>query len=531
MTFTISPPCKKTIQALLVVAAGVLPTAVLAKEVTLQSPDGTVNIIGEYVDYVEDYYIIRTGLGDLRISSSRVNCLGAVCPDLDKDAVDLTIAGSETVGVGLMPLLMSGYAAFLNAEAIWDTSEDGAQVTANLVGDDGFGDDIGRYAVSSSSSSEAFQALLDKSADIGMASRRIKPAEARALKADGAGNMVSPSQEFIVAVDSLVLIANPSNPVDALSIDQLRGIYTGEITNWAELGGQDQPILMVGRQDGSGTRSVFENRLFGEERGQLTTTAQIAEDNQTVAELVNTNPGALGYVGYAFQRGAKPLSLVNECGIATTPDAFSAKTEEYALQLRLYLYTRHDIANENAANFLNYAISDEADSVISKAGFINLGIKSRVQSLEGDRARSLLDPDVDQFEGGVMREMMSAMVNYDRLSTTFRFNTGSSRMDERGLLDMSRLADYLETKPQGTKVMFVGFTDSVGAFASNRNLSQDRAGQVQQAVANFAGDRLSHIELTHTGFGEVAPSACNTSESGRAINRRVEVWIGKDARS
>ena len=73
--------------------------------------------------------------------------------------------------------------------------------------------------------------------------------------------------------------------------------------------------------------------------------------------------------------------------------------------------------------------------------------------------------------------------------------------------------------------MFVGFTDDVGAFDSNRQLSFGRAEQVMAELQNFAGDRLAGIEMASTGFGEIAPTACNTSDNERRINRRVEVWI------
>lgn len=531
MTFTMNPFHKKTVQAFFVAAAGVFPTASTAQDVTLKSPDGTVNIIGEFIDYTDGHYVIRTGLGDLRIAGSRVNCEGAACPILDGRNANLKIAGSDDIGLGLMPLLMSGYASHLGAEAKIDTTDDGAKVLGQLIGDGGFGDQIGSYSVSSTSSSDAFLALLDKSASLGMSSRRIFPAEARELRDNGAGNMVSPAQEHIVAIDSLVLVAHPDNPVDQLTVAQLRDVYSGNIVNWSELGGADVPITMIGRPEGSGNRDLFEARMFGGDPVALSASATIAEDNNAVAKLVNSEPGALGYVGYAFQRGAKPLSLVSECGIRATPDAFSAKTEEYALQRRLYFYTREDTADDSVGNFLDYVTSPRADPVISKAGFISLGILSQEQSPEGDRAKSLSDTSVDQFEGAVMGEMIEAMAEYDRLSTTFRFNTGSSRMDERGVADMARLASHLETQPEGTKVLFVGFTDSVGAFASNRTLSEGRAGDVQQAVNDFAGARLAHVEMAHTGFGEIAPSACNTTEGGRSMNRRVEVWIGKDTQS
>ena len=522
---------KSAARALVLVGAGMLPMSVLADEVTLKSADGTVNLVGEFIEFADDNYVIRTGLGDLRIAASRVRCEGDACPTFDTASADVQIAGSDTVGLGMMPLLISGYASFLDAEASIVTTEKQGEILANFIGDGGFGDEMGSYLVTSTSSGDAFKTLLDGSAQIGMASRRIKPAEARELRDIGAGNMVSPSQEHIIAVDSLVVITHPANPVQELTMAQLAEIYAGNITNWSEVGGDDGEIVMITRQDGSGTRSVFEGRVFGDADPTLAASAKIAVDNNEMAAMVNDDVNAVGFVGYAFQRGAKALSLVNECGISMTPDAFSAKTEEYALQRRLYLYNRADNLDAATAEFINYAVSDEADGVIAKSGFIDLGIKAREQNLDGDRARMLLDPSVDAYEGGVMREMLSQMVDHDRLSTTFRFRTGSSKLDERGLVDMARLTDYLEGMPEGTKVTFVGFTDSVGAFESNRSLSIGRAEQVVAELASFGGDRLAGIEFASAGYGEIAPSACNTAEDGRAINRRVEVWIQESDRT
>ena len=525
MVFTTRTARRFATGALISFTAGTIPMSVLADEVTLKSADGTVNLVGEFVDFVDDNYVIRTGLGDLRIAASRVRCEGDACPSFETASADVQIAGSDTVGLGMMPLLLSGYASHLDAEASVVATEKEGQILANFIGDGGFGDEMGSYLVTSTSSGDAFKTLLDGSAQVGMSSRRIRPAEARSLRDSGAGNMVSASQEHVIAVDSLVVITHPDNPIKELSLDQLRGVYSGEITNWSELGGEDAPITMISRQEGSGTRSVFEGRIFDGAEATLVETALIAEDNSKMAAMVNDDPFALGFVGYAFQRGAKALNLINECGISMTPDAFSAKTEEYALQRRLYLYNRGDALDASAQDFIDYSVSKDADNVIAKAGFIDLGISRREQTMDGARARMLLDPEVDAYEAGVMRGMLSEMVDFDRLSTTFRFATGSSKLDERGLLDMARLADFLENQPEGTAVKVVGFTDGVGAFDSNRALSEVRASEVLGQLREFAGDRISGIDLTSTGFGEIAPSACNINENGRSINRRVEIWI------
>lgn len=514
-----------TLCLLSIMGAAAIPTNVMAEDVTLRSSDGTVNLTGEFLEFADNAYVIRTPLGDLRISSSRVTCDGAACPVFEAAEADVQIAGSDTIGFGLMPLLMEGYAGYMDAAATINATNNDTEILAELIGDGGFGDDLGSYLVSSTASGDAFKALLDNTAEIGMASRRIKPAEARSLRDAGAGNMVSPSQEHILAIDSLVVITHPENNVDALTMEQLRGIYSGEITNWSEVGGADMLITVVGQADGSGTRAVFEERIFGDAPAVISADALISESASVTSETVNSDAGAIGVVGYAFQRGAKPLTVVNECGIEMKPDAFSARTEEYALQRRLYLYNRADTLDEATASFLQYATSTDADGVIAKSGFIGLGIDRKAQTLDDGRAQSLLDPNADRYEAVFMRDMLSKMVDYDRLSTTFRFRTGSSKLDERGRIDMSRLASFLETMPAGTDVTFVGFTDSVGAFDANRQLSEGRAQQVLNELSSVAGDRLNGINMTSVGYGEIAPSGCNIDEEGRRINRRVEVWI------
>jgi phosphate transport system substrate-binding protein len=379
--------------------------------------------------------------------------------------------------------------------------------------------------ISSTGSSDAFSSLLNETAQIGMSARRIRPDEARALRDDGAGNMVSPAQEHIIAVDSLVVITHPDNPVRSITMDQLRDIYSGTITNWSEVGGDNAPITLFSREADSGTRGVFDQAVFGDDAPPTPAGTGTTSDNNEMAALINSDVNAIGFVGYAFQRGASALTLVNDCGLSMIPDAFSARTEEYALQRFLYLYSREDTKDQATTDFISYTESDQADEVIAKAGFIDLGVDRRAQPLDGDRARQLLDPSVDAYEGGIMREMLSQMINYDRLSTTFRFRTGSQNLDPRGRLNLARLADYLQEQPDGTQVLFVGFTDDVGAFDSNRTLSFGRAEQVMSELRNFAGDQLSGVTMTSTGFGEVAPSACNTSDNERRINRRVEVWI------
>lgn len=515
--------------SLAVAASVTVPTLTSAAEIQLRSSDGTVNMSGEFVSFEDNAYIISTALGELRVSASRVSCFGDACPTLDVTEADVNIAGADTIGLGLMPLLLEGYSGSLGAAAEIGNTANNSEIIASLVADDGFGDELASFLITPSGSSNAFTALLDQSAKIGMSSRRITPAEARQLRDSGAGNMVAPDQEHIVAADSIVVITHPDNPISQLTTEQLQGIYTGQITNWSEVGGTDMPITLVARASGSGTRDVFEERVFGGPVPNIAANAQIADTNSIAAQIVNEDPGAISAVGYAFQRGAKPLTLINECGIPMVPDAFSARTEEYALQRRLYLYSRSDNIDGQTRGLLDFATSPDADALIGKAGFIGFNVDRREQSAQDPRGVMLSQANADRYEQGFMREMLETMVNYDRLSTTFRFRTGSARLDERGRIDMVRLVDYLQSQPEGTEVLIVGFTDDVGQFDGNKQLSEGRAAQVAAELQSAAGSKLQNVTVSSVGFGEIAPSACNINDDGRRINRRVEVWIRSQA--
>ena len=497
--------------------------AAAAQEVVLRSNDGSATITGELMEFADGFYRLRTELGELRLSAARMVCEGAACPQLDTVEADLVFAGSDTIGQGIMPLLLAGWAYSIGGEAeVQNGSEPGTSI-AELVADQGFGEPIGTYLVRSSTSDDAFTALEDGTAQVGMSARRILPAEARALRAAGAGNMVDVRQERILAVDPLTVIVHPSNPVDSLTLDELAAIYRGEIRSWAALGGPDRPIDVHVRESDSATRTFFDGRILG--GAPVGADAEVIADNNAMAAAVNASPGAIGYVGFAFQRGAKPLSLVSACGLSATPSAFSSKTEEYPLDRRLYLYARADTLSADVERFFDFATSPGADGAIAKAGFVDLSVAREDLNAAADRVRAALAASGNAFERDQLEDLATEMDRWDRLSTTLRFATGSSELDERGRADVRRLIDYLEIQPAGTEIAIVGFTDSVGAAAFNQTLSEARAAQAASEVNAAGGSSMRNIAFSTRGFGELAPAACNDDANGRRINRRVEVWI------
>lgn len=523
--FLVKPSLKAATAASLVLAATTGAYA-QSNEVTVTTTDGTLTISGALTSFDDETFTISSTLGEFKIARASVSCEGAGCPV--PETGNISIVGSDTIGLSLMPLLLSGYAEAMNGVAEFEEVDD-ALTMVKLTGDAGFGDEIGAFEVEATTSSQGFADLQSATNHIAMASRRIRPAEARSLRDAGAGNMISDDQEHIVAVDSLSVIVHNENPVEAVSLAQLDGIYSGRITNWAELGGPNQAISVYSRPADSATRSVFESRIFSESGNRTASIVEEVETNEDMNSAIQRDRYGIGFIGAGFIRATKALPIVGECGIVSQPGLFASKAEEYPLDRRLYLYNRADNMTAEATEFVRFTTSEAADAVIAKAGFVDLSIARREQDNTTGRMRSLIENTIDPFELSLMRDLLVDMFQWDRLSTTFRFAPGSTRLDAKGLADLERLIDYLGDQPDGTEIALVGFTDGDGAFEANRTLSLVRAEQVATAINSLASTELSGINVTTKGYGEMAPSACNETLDGKRINRRVEVWIRKSA--
>lgn len=202
-------------------------------------------------------------------------------------------------------------------------------------------------------SGSGIQAVSEGRCDIGLSSRALKDDE----KASGL-------KETIVALDGIAIIVNPQNPVKDLSLEQIAKFYTGEITNWKDVGGEDAEIVRIGREAGSGTRDGFESITETKDacqyRQELTSTGD-------VITTVSQNPNAIGYASLAAIKDSVKALTVN--GVA--PTEATVKDGTYLVQRPFVLVTKEGAAlSETAQKFFDFAISADAASIISAAGAV-----------------------------------------------------------------------------------------------------------------------------------------------------------------
>lgn len=205
-------------------------------------------------------------------------------------------------------------------------------------------------------SSAGIEAVTAGSVDIGNSSRALKDEE----KAAGV-------VENIVAIDGIAVAVDPANTVSNLTKDQLTGIYKGEIKNWSELGGEDAPIVVIGREAGSGTRGAFEELLGLEDACAY---ASELDSTGAVIAKVAATPGAIGYVSLdALDDSVKALALED---VEATPE--NIKAGNYFLSRPFVMATKGEISEQSEAvqELFNYLASDEGKQVISGVGLITV---------------------------------------------------------------------------------------------------------------------------------------------------------------
>jgi phosphate transport system substrate-binding protein len=182
---------------------------------------------------------------------------------------------------------------------------------------------------------------------------------------------ISP-KEIAVARDGIVLVVNPENPVNSLTTDQLRLIYTGKATNWQEVGGPDAPIIVLSRESSSGTFIFFQEHVLNKE--DYTASARLLPGTSALIQAVASDKWAIAYVGLGFaaesQGSVKSLAVQAEGQAApVAPSEATISSGEYAISRPLFFYTNGD-AQGVAKKFVDFCLSPAGQDIVRKAGYV-----------------------------------------------------------------------------------------------------------------------------------------------------------------
>ncbi len=217
--------------------------------------------------------------------------------------------------------------------------------------------------VTGGGSGTGIAALINGTTDICQSSRPMKDKE-RAQIQEKFG---APPHEIVVAKDGLSIYVHESNPLRELTIDQIKGVYSGATTNWSQLGGPDATITVYGRENSSGTYEYFKEHVLG--GGDFAAAVQTLPGTAAVVNAVSQDSKGIGYGGAAYAKGVREVGVKKtEADSAILPTAGTVKDGSYPISRDLYFYTRK-APEGGMKEFVDFALSDSGQAVVIEVGY------------------------------------------------------------------------------------------------------------------------------------------------------------------
>ena len=227
-------------------------------------------------------------------------------------------------------------------------------------------------AVTGGGSGTGIAALINATVDIANASREMKDNEIEQARAKG----IEPI-EHLVAIDALAIIVNPANPIDRLTIGEMADIFTGRITNWSELGGDDADIILVSRETNSGTHVYFLDEVVrkGDSANKdiFAPQTMLMPSSVGITSEIQRNPHAIGYDGLGYVTDHEKVIAVAEdaAGPFVLPTVATGADGSYPIARGMYMYTAGEPAGE-IANFITWIMGPAGQQIVADLGFVPL---------------------------------------------------------------------------------------------------------------------------------------------------------------
>ncbi len=222
-------------------------------------------------------------------------------------------------------------------------------------------------SVTGGGSGTGIAALLNGTTDICIASRKIKDKEVK--QAENSGIQVN---ELAVARDGIAIVVHPENPVSELSIEQIGKMYTGAYTNWSQVGGPDEPILILSRESSSGTYVFFQKRVMSKK--DYSPNAMLMPSTSAIVQSVSQDKWAIGYIGLGYAAESadrvKPLKVIDKEGMdAVDACVESVKSGAYPVARPLHFYTNGEPTGL-VKEFIDFCLSDGGQKIVLETGYV-----------------------------------------------------------------------------------------------------------------------------------------------------------------
>lgn len=514
--------CAAGLAALFLVSVG---PAAHAQDVTLISPDGGVEISGNLLGFDGQFYRVDTAYGELTLDGSGVRCEGPGCPSLSDFVAELRFSGAAAMGDMMVPALLQAFARQAGYGFERGTRM-GGEFSITLYSSQPR-KPVAVFGFGATTTDEGFTDLLANEADFVLSMREIRPLELQMARDAGMGDLSARNRSRVIALDAVVPIVAPGNPLQGIRPQDLASVFAGRITNWSALGGPDAPIALHLPDARTGLGQSVEDRLLRPAQLDFAETITRHAISPDIAVAVAEDPFAIGIASYAETGAAQVLTLTGDCGYALAATRTSIKTEDYPLTAPMFLYMPARRLPKIGRDFVAFLRSPDAQLEIRRAGFVDQTPEEIPIAAQGLRFANAIDAAGPETSLEELQRMVRSLAPLNRLTTSFRFETGSARLDAQSRSNVQQLARALELGVyDARRLVFVGFSDGDGAAEPNREIALRRAEAVRRAVSEAAQTAdLDRVTLDIDAFGEALPMACDDSPWGRQANRRVEVWV------
>ncbi len=229
-----------------------------------------------------------------------------------------------------------------------------------------------QVAVTGGGSGTGIASLINGTVDMANASRRIKDEEVTQAQANGMDPV-----EYVVAGDAIAVVVHPSNPVDGLTIPQLSDIFSGKVTNWREVGGEDRPIVLLSRESNSGTHVFFLEEVVrqgdAEDRTLFSPDTLLMPSSEGISAEIRQNPNTIGYDGLGYVTpDQKVVAVARSAGAPyVEPSIETVKDDSYPIARGLYIYTLGE-AQGAIGEYLQWILGAEGQAIVRDLGFVPL---------------------------------------------------------------------------------------------------------------------------------------------------------------
>ena len=529
-------PLKNMTAALL---CAVAPTALLAEAVELRSIDGFISVDGEIVGYNGTMLSVETSVGRVSVPASQVVCYGAGCIEviasndfgLTSDAFQGVVAqeevaapqgGADEVTVSFdAPVFDTIYRSVVGAYAM--TGQSGSSVEVGATGD---------IRLENAASNET---ALIKIAQEGEAANATVgtvslEAEAPAAYSTPIEWVNAPALgDQLLGLRAFAVIVAPGVELDGISMNELAGIYAGEITNWSEIGGPDMAILPLQLPANSTVRAELVKLVMEPAGKTIAGNVLTMADGISIASSVNQFAGSISVVGVEDAESNVTLPVSGDsCDAPVALSDFNVVSGDYPL-IRPLMVSFDDVPQTGLlTDMFAFASGSTAQRLISAEGFANFTAAEQGEAEKNRRLNRLLAGNFDENERLAAAQMFQRLFEAKRLSPTLISGDISSAEAGWNSAMFANLANALSGSDMaGREVLFVGFTNNTEGSEESLAASADAAAAMQAAFRTFAPDVVvgNNLSLSSYGFGGISQATCLDGQVAGGNQSRVEIWV------